>query len=84
MTSCDTVPEPQSALLELGQRVIVGTRRIAVGGADGVFQQRLGRQHGEHLLGVVLPVRRAVDVAARLESAGEQRDERRLLTRRRL
>ena len=57
------VAELQAAVLELGQRPVVGPRRVA-GGA--VAQGRLARQHLQHLLGIGLPVGRAVQAAAGL------------------
>ena len=69
------VPERQPAPLELGQRPVVGLRRIA-GGAVG--KQRLGRQHLEHLLGIRLPVGGAMQVAARRQALGHEPRERRL------
>jgi hypothetical protein len=60
---------------ELGLRPIRRARCIAWGGVD---QQRLDRQHFEHLLGVGLPVGGAVQRAALHKAAREQRDQRRL------
>lgn len=67
--------QPQAARLELGLGAVVGARRVAV---HGVLQQRLVAQDFEHLHGIVLPVGGAMDVAARRDAAGQQRDERRL------
>jgi len=69
------VAEPQTAPLELRHRTIVRPRRITVG---GVIEQRLGAEYFEHLLGVVLPVGRAMQIRARLQARHEQRDELRL------
>ncbi|CAN0619038.1 protein of unknown function [Burkholderia multivorans] len=71
----DAVAEPQAAPLELRDRPVIGARRIAVG---GVLERRIGAEHLQHLLRVVLPVRRAVQVRAGLQARREQRDERRL------
>jgi undecaprenyl-diphosphatase len=69
------VPEPDAAPLEFRDRAVVRTRRVAVG---GILKRGLCRQHLEHLLGVVLPVGREMDVAARLQAGDQQRDEFRL------
>src|SRR5690606_34309665 len=73
----DQIPHPmaqaQTASFELGLRAEVGARCIAVG---GVGQQRLLAQHLEHLFGIVFPVGGAVYVAARLDAAGQQGNER--------
>ncbi len=65
--------QAQPAVLELGERAVVGLRRIAVG---GVGQQRLGREHLQHLLRIGLPVGRAVQVAPGLQPPCELGHER--------
>src|SRR5690554_7674007 len=47
----------------------------------GVLQQRFGREHLEHLLGVLTPVGRTVQVATGGEPRGDKRDEDRKSTR---
>mmetsp|Transcript_9927 Transcript_9927/g.18983 ORF Transcript_9927/g.18983 Transcript_9927/m.18983 type:complete len:260 (-) Transcript_9927:403-1182(-) len=50
-----------AAVLELGQRAV--GRLVSIAGR-GVQQRGLGRQHLQHLLGIGLPVSRAVQIAA--------------------
>src|SRR5438552_472765 len=71
----DIVPEAQPARLEFGQRTVSGARGKPGG---GVLEQRLGGEHGEHLLRVVLPVGCRVKVATRGEAHCELMDEARL------
>lgn len=59
------VPEPKPALLELGRRPGLGPRHKCSG---RIFEERFAGEHGEHLLGVVLPVGGEVNVAARHET----------------
>ena len=40
-----------------------------------VFQKRFGREHFEHLFGVVFPVGGTVDIGAGLQAGGEQRND---------
>src|SRR5437762_641533 len=71
----DIVPEAQSAGLKFGQRTV----RRARGKPGGrVLEQRLGGEHGEHLLRVVLPISCRVKVAAGQEAHCELMDEARL------
>ena len=62
----------EAAVFELGQWPVVRFGRIAqpfrVGQQRGVFEQWLGTQHFQYLLGIGLPVGGAVDVAADFEA----------------
>lgn len=71
----DAVAQAQAARLELGLRPVGRARRVV---GRGVLQQRLAAQHFQHLLGIVFPVGRAVDIATGRQAAGQQCDERRL------
>lgn len=71
----DAVAEPQAAAFELRDRAVVGARRVV---GRGVFERRLGAEHFQHLLGVVLPVGRAMQVRAGFQARRELCDERRL------
>ena len=54
------MPELHAAMLELGERAPVRTRRVAFA---GVAQLRFGGDYLQHLLGIGFPVRGAVQVA---------------------
>jgi len=69
------VPELHAAHLELRPRPPRRTRRERFG---RVGEQRLAGERGEHLVRVVLPVRRGVQVAAGRETLRERAHERRL------
>ena len=66
MMSWTACPSRSPRSLELGERSIVGARRVS---ASGVREPRLGGEHGEHLLGIRRPVGRDVQVAAGLSAA---------------
>lgn len=65
--------QAQAAVLEFGQGAVIGARRVAV---SGIGKLRLVAQHLQHLHRVVFPVGGAMDVAARRNAAGQERDER--------
>ena len=67
--------QSDSAVLEFGERAVIGARREAIG---AIGQAWFSREHFEHLVGVLLPVGGAVEITTRLETRGEQRNERRL------
>src|SRR5258708_6527827 len=66
------VAEIEAAALELGLRAPRGARCISVG---AVAQSLRGTQHGEHMLGIVLPIRGHMQEAVRGEPRGGQRGE---------
>lgn len=65
------MPQTQTARLEFGERPIIRTRGIVLG---GVAQKWRLRENGEHLPGIVFPVRRQMQVAARLQPITQQMD----------
>lgn len=64
--------QAQAAVLEFGQGAVIGARRITV---RGIRKLRLVAQHFQHLHRIVFPVGGAMDVPARRDATGQQRDE---------
>ena len=82
LADVDQIPDAVAEAFAAGLELRAGTlaERVAhhgaeVAGAVEVLEERFALEHFEHLLGVVLPVRGAVDVAARTNAGGEESDE---------
>lgn len=73
----DAVPESFASCLKLGAGALA--ERIAHDRREAlrmqVSERRFAAEHFEHLFGVVFPVRGAVDIGARPQAGGQQRDD---------
>ena len=75
----DAVAELEAAVLEFGQRAVVGLGGVAIAALGRrVGQQRFRAQHLQHLLGVGFPVGGQMQVATSLEVARQAVHKRRL------
>src|SRR5260364_225135 len=70
------IPNPVTALsaarLKLCDRPVCGARRVT---RRGIFKRGLRAEHREHVLGIVLPIGRAVQISARRKPRGKPRNE---------